>query len=920
MPAPNAFAPPTQDELDLFAPPSEDELADPMPAGGGPQGSRHFVTRAEQRAQIARDFAASQMHRGGAQEASDQQLAMLGTGTVAEGAGLLTEIGARARRFLGDPTNPDPKAQREQVTNALTYKPTMPGAAEQVGKFMAPVSKLLGPIADAAGAEKRRFEGTPVLQDLWAAPFVAGEALLYTGGAPGAEARAGARLAKDTRVAADKIRAAGSVAPQARAAGFDVTPSTVAGTRSVEPSGYRAAMEGPTRAPEASLRNAQQANRRLGDELNVQPSADGRLEPQAFDEARRPAFGVYEEAKAVPGGPSPEYSDAVAQAIQGIDIPTEAAPEVARLMQRYGAVGDSAQLVEDLKNLRRTAAKRREGDTANQVVNEALSDVGMAIADELENELGRRAAAAGDAGFQQRLQQARVHLAQLYEAERATVGGYVDAGQLSARQQKTGKLTGELGLLANMGENMPDVFQHPLDAAQAVSRGQRTPEAWGTRSLLFRMGEKLGGGMLSRRAMRDFNNDIPFGPNALDPFRINPVRDRGYPSPMGPNAGPVMPPQPEPPFTPWAGPLALAPDMPEGAFSNVLEPRQGRQLAENLPFSLEGQPAGAGPLEAFGGDMLPWEAPGEVPPLQGPRMSFADQLGPVQPRLDEALGTPPAMPNRPRGVTGPRSAQLSEPTPADGFSMLLDDTPPPQGPNFGPADEFPGPAPTGGASGQIVGEQTLFDMQMLRDVGLDPRMALKDPAGAAETVAELLRGPVEISPFNSPPMLEALAKMRLRQGPADEFPGPAPAPAPVGPAPQGPPGSTGVAMPSFMREAPAEAQNISDLIGGRLYRGVPEGADPMAPNERGFTTWSNERPVAERYGSNIGEMQFDPATNIHLGSLEDARMMLQLPASATAQDIAEAAMKRFGGGNKTASYDLPPEMSGVPREYIRFGP
>src|SRR5690606_19182642 len=49
--------------------------------------------------------------------------------------------------------------------------------------------RLLGPVVDAFGAEKRRFEGVPVLQDLYAAPFLAGEALLATGGQVGSGPR-----------------------------------------------------------------------------------------------------------------------------------------------------------------------------------------------------------------------------------------------------------------------------------------------------------------------------------------------------------------------------------------------------------------------------------------------------------------------------------------------------------------------------------------------------------------------------------------------------------------------------------------------------------------------------------------------------------------------------------------------------------
>lgn len=592
--------------------------------------------------------------------------------------------------------------------------------------------------------------------------------------------------------AADKIREAGSVAPVAKAAGFEVTPSTVAATRSTKPKGYAAAVEGRARNPEASLRNAQQLNRRLGDELNIKVDADGRLEPGAFEEARLPAFGVYDEAKRIPGGPSPEYSDAVRKVIESSDVPTEAAPEVARLLQKYGEVGDSSRLVEDLKNLRRTAAKRREGDSANQVANEALADVQMGIADELENELGRRAAAAGDAGFQERLQQARQHLAQIYETERATTGGYVDAAKLAARQEKTGKLTGNLQLGAHMGENLPDVFQHPQSAVPG-SIG-RTPEAWGAKSFLFRTGERLGGGLLSRRAMRKYNEAIPVGPNALDEFGISPVRDWGYPSPMGPNAGPQPGPQ--------------APSAPPGLFADDIPPRGG---AGGMPSA--GRPeSGPMPFNQLLADQMAGDLTleGQLPSAPAAR---APQGRPLD-TVDFARGEPPAAP------------------------------------------------------GSFLDALTQDQLRLAPDAPMPFQLQ-----GAPDPFAKLGIPTAQLSL-------------------ADEFLGP----------------GSGVTQ-----------QTMTDLIGDRLYRGVPEGMDPNAVNDRGFTTWSNQRDVAQQYGPVIGESQFDPGANVHLGTLEDARQLLGLPPQATAQDIAEAAMRRFAGSNRTASYDLPPELSGTPREFIRFG-
>ncbi len=575
----------------------------------------------------------------------------------------------------------DPTDTMEMTRNLLSVNPTADVVRDPlvqgVGNIAKAGSKLLSPVTRPAD---RWLEQNPTAQSIVQGGTEAmGDLANVLGtGAGIAATRAPINAAREGLRQSALVREAGSVAPVAKAAGFEVTPSAVGGARSTQPKGTFAALEGQARNPEASLRNAQTLNTRLADELGIKAGADGRLDPVAFDEARLPAFGVYEQGRAWPGGPSPEYSADVAQAIQSIDVPTEAAQEVARLMQKYGDVADSARLVEDLKNLRRTAAKRREGDTANQVANEALADVQMAIADSLENELGRRAAAAGDAGFQQRLRDARQHLAQLYETERATSGGYVDAAQLAARQQKTGRLTGNLQLGAQMGENLPDVFQHPQSAVGAAMG--RTPEAWGARSFLFRVGERLGGSAVSRRGMRKFNERIPVGPNALDEFGISPVRDRPNPPFMGPNDGPAAPPPP--------------PSAPSGMFADdIPAPR-----TPMMPGA--GRPEPSGPMfntllaDEMAGDL---QLEGAMPPVPAAR---APQRRPLD-AVDFERAAPPGAPGQTLPPLTQEQLRLAE-QPLDqgnmfelqgepSFADLLQ--PPLRQPRFGPADEFRGQDP-----------------------------------------------------------------------------------------------------------------------------------------------------------------------------------------------------------------------------------
>ncbi len=111
------------------------------------------------------------------------------------------------------------------------------------------------------------------------------------------------------------------------------------------------------------------------------------------------------------------------------------------------------------------------------------------------------------------------------------------------------------------------------------------------------------------------------------------------------------------------------------------------RLAPEQPLSLEdARPAS---LAAMLDDSVPLSAEGLG---AGTKSSFADRLGiePAAPFLGEALDAPRGMPTKPRGVSGPFSAQLTDPQLPEGFQLLGEPTPPPQ-PHFGPADEFPEP-------------------------------------------------------------------------------------------------------------------------------------------------------------------------------------------------------------------------------------
>lgn len=103
----------------------------------------------------------------------------------------------------------------------------------------------------------------------------------------------------------------------------------------------------------------------------------------------------------------------------------------------------------------------------------------------------------------------------------------------------------------------------------------------------------------------------------------------------------------------------------------------------------------------------------------------------------------------------------------------------------------------------------------------------------------------------------------------------------------------------------------------KLYRGVPEGADPMAAGPAGGTYWAPDRPTAERYGSNVAEREANPADFMDVGTIEELRSMLGAPPEATVEELLQAFAQR-SGRPRGVTYTLPPELEGVPREYFEF--
>lgn len=509
-----------------------------------------------------------------------------------------------------------------------------------------------------------------------------------------------------------------------------------------------------------------------------------------------------------------------------------------------------------------------EGSAAAQIQSGDL----RAIADTLLDEIDDRAAAFGQPQLIADLKQARVNIARLHTLDDALDStGWLDATKLVAMAENGVPLTGELAQIAADAAAAPRSFT-PLK--QAVNNQDayldqfgREPMSWMRTAI-----GHLGGNRAARQGVEALNRDLREGSGLL----------RREPPPV------VVPPlQPPPePFGPPFPTGARSPVPPPAPNSAPLGPfdLQGSRFADEM-LNLElvdpmtGNVPGAG-VRGFqqAPDVLPWEDPGQVAPVSPAAASgdFAGQLGAVPPDPGLDVGVPRGQLNP--GPRGPRDVNR-----LDATNTL---NPRPQAP---PAEQ--------GFAASMLSDEVPWTQPELVDYPRGFRLLQDDTPGPL--------GP--------------------DFGPADEFPVPV---APRGPGPQGGP----VQSSMFADEINPPAGDVAALearaMGGedvippadvRMFRGVPEGVDPRTPNERGFTTWSNRRPVAETYGPVIGEEVFDPTTNVHLGQLEEARQILGLPPEATAQDIAAAAMARYRDANRSISYDLRPELDGTPREYVMFG-
>src|SRR5690606_21647783 len=339
-----------------------------------------------------------------------------------------------------------------------------------LGEIAAPVARLLGPVVDAFGAEKRRFEGVPVLQDLYAAPFLAGEALLATGGQAGGQARSLLRTERAGREAVEladrQLTDPGLLAAHY---GLEVSPNELQAVRpgADVPGGAKFA-ESATSTVTAESRaraNAPRLNRIAARAMGG-PETD-LLTPEVFQRAKEPHFAVRQEGKRFPQTPTSQEFMQDIERLRNGEWDPDAARTIHEIISRHEVLGSSDDLVDRITSLRDQASKRMRSDGQMAYKDYEIGTALRRLADAMEDELGRRAAAAGDVSYQGRLRESRRALAKIYAVEDATRADHLDVSRLAEAQKRGAPFTEELAVLAHIGERLP----------RSVAHTQRVPAA-----------------------------------------------------------------------------------------------------------------------------------------------------------------------------------------------------------------------------------------------------------------------------------------------------------------------------------------------------------------------------------------------------------------------------------------------------------
>ena len=184
------------------------------------------------------------------------------------------------------------------------------------------------------------------------------------------------------------------------------------------------------------------------------------ITPTMFEKAAAPHIAKYGEVGDAVGkfSPSPEFSSSLDAITKKVGIDPDIKPALDKIVDTYRyAEMSGPDAVKTVSALRRRAAKERKSQDVNT---QDRGDVRQAVADAIENEIGKQLEASGNTQLLGEWQQARTMLAKINEGETATTAGQVDPHLYKRLKDRGAPLSGAAAILADAAEHIPEVTKH----------------------------------------------------------------------------------------------------------------------------------------------------------------------------------------------------------------------------------------------------------------------------------------------------------------------------------------------------------------------------------------------------------------------------------------------------------------------------
>lgn len=598
------------------------------------------------------------------------------TGAAASASNIVNAV-TGAKEFFKAPGASDADYYAEARDN-LTYSPRT-----QVGKdigegFANTVGKVVG--SGAQGVEQ--LTGSPAARELFT------DAVNVGGAAAGVRGAKAAKPAPKPDALPVRTKISETPVPSLKEGGYALGPRDKRAIAPTQKGTLKdkavSALEGIAGREEVAdlraLNNQGTTTKHIGRGLGFSDKITA-ITPKMLETKRAPHIAKYGEVGQTVGKfkPSDEFSRALDSIANKEGIDPDLRPIISKIVDEYRYANMSGpDAVASVNALRSKARRDRRSEDSNTL---DRGEARQAIADAIEDEMGRALEASGNQKLLDEWRQARTALAKINEADTALVGGQIDAKVFRRLRDRGAPLSGEAALVADAAEHLQQGTRH----SQSVAKGA---DVSGPKGSPFTDVISLGARPWLREKLAQPPTPKKIGPgSSLSDYFDQPAP----PTPPAPRPGPGPGPGPTPASSQLraqqlAGDSELAPEPVPNA--QRLPEAPPRMTAETPPAQrgdiefTPSKPQAANLAEDFGVD--DFQMPGGL------------EFTPSSPRAagmaDDVPGTKlfPEL----RAIRG------KELKPITGLSLVDDigGLPPGRGPEGGPA-------PRGGSPEPSLGEQ-----------------------------------------------------------------------------------------------------------------------------------------------------------------------------------------------------------------------